>query len=416
MASAIRGYSDEAMVQELRLVSNGDNSVDWVVGGFYRDQDLNATQTSYLVGFEAWADAAFGNPNLIIQDQDFDYERDETFRDMALFGEATWHATESFHLTLGLRWFENDSDNLTYIQVGPWDPSIFNFEDTAFFEDEEKDTLFKVNAAWNLSDAQTLYATVSEGYRRGGSNAVPTVGFFAVDPAWQIYGPDSVTNYELGLKGSTDRVQYSAALFYVDGQDVQLNTSAGAGFFVAANGDSARTNGLELELDGYISDRVRYNIGYAYVDGKLTGDALSPTGSGFVLAEKGAPLIGTAEHTLNAALQFSRDLPSGKSWTTRVNAYYQSETENAFGDGSYAPGTFTATLDGFTLLDFVTWVSSDDWHLSLYAKNLTNEAGTTGQFSNQYMGTDPAQNYFGNGSKVFLSLPRTIGVAFTYEF
>jgi len=416
MASAVRGYADEAFVQELRLVSNGDQKVDWVIGGFYRDQDLNATQTSYLVGFEAYMDAFFGNPNLIIQDQDFDYERDENFEDISVFGETVFHLGESFHLTLGLRWFENEFKNTTYIQVGPWDPSIFNFEDTASFQTKEDDTIFKVNAAWDLSDDQTLYATISEGYRRGGSNAVPTVGFFAVDPAWQQYGPDSVTNYEIGLKGATERLQYSAALFYLDWDDVQINTSAGAGFFVAANGDTARTSGLEIEIQGFITDNVRYNIGYAYVDGEITGEARSPTTPGFVLAEKGSPLVGTSEHTLNAALQFDKTLNSGKTWTTRLNAYYQSETQNAFGDGLSAPGTFTAELDGFTLLDVVTWISSDNWRASLYVKNLTNEEGRTGQFSNLYMGTSPAQNYFGNGSKEFLALPRTIGLAFTYEF
>lgn len=416
MASAFRSYSDEAVTQELRLVSNGERTVDWTIGGFYRDQDLIATQTSFLVGFENYMDAFFGNPNLIIQDQDFDYRRDETFRDLALFGEVTWHATDTFHLTLGLRWFENDFDNNTFIQVGPWDPSIFNFEDTAFFETEEDDTLFKVNAAWNLSDSQTVYGTISEGYRRGGSNAVPTVGFFAVDPAWQQYDPDSVTNYEVGFKGSTDILNYSAAVFYVDWEDVQINTSAGAGFFVAANGDTARTSGLELELDGVIGDSVRYNIGYAFVDGKLTGQARSPTTPGFVLAEDGSPLIGTAEHTLNAAIQITREVGNGKSWTTRLNGYYQSETHNAFGDGSRTPGTFTAELDGFALFDVVSWISGDSWHASLYVKNLTNDEGTTGQFSELYMGTDPTQNYFGNGNKQFLALPRTIGVAFTYEF
>ncbi|HZW59493.1 MAG TPA: TonB-dependent receptor plug domain-containing protein, partial [Woeseiaceae bacterium] len=44
MASAVRSYSDEAFVQEFRLVSNGEHTVDWVVGAFYRDQDLSSTQ------------------------------------------------------------------------------------------------------------------------------------------------------------------------------------------------------------------------------------------------------------------------------------------------------------------------------------------------------------------------------------
>jgi outer membrane receptor protein involved in Fe transport len=417
MASALRTYADEAFVQEIRLVSQGDNPVDWTVGGFYRDQDLNATQTSLLVGFEAWADDFFGNPDFIIQDQDFGYERDENFTDLSVFGEVTWHASDTFHLTLGLRWFENEFTNDTYMQVGVWDPGIFNFEADARFDGEEDDTLFKVNAAWDLSDNQMLYATISEGYRRGGSNAVPLVGIFAEDPGWQQYGPDSVTNFEIGVKGTTDQLRYNVAAFYVDWDDVQLNTATtNWAFFAAANGDSARTRGLEIELEGYLSDAVRYNIGYAYVDGEVTSDAFAPVDPTYVLAKKGSPLIGTAEHTLNAALQVTQELSNGLDWSTRINGYYQSETENAFGDGFRTPGTFTADIDGFALFDLTTWISGDNWTASIYLKNLTNEEGKTGQFSELYMGTDPTQNYFGNGSKEFLALPRTIGAAFTYEF
>ena len=417
MASAVRTYSDKAWVQELRLVSTGDSDIHWVAGVFYRDQDLNSTQNSYLRGFERWADLAFGDPTLIVQDQDFGYERDENFKDLGIFGEVTWDATDTFHLTLGARWFRNKYTNDTYMQVGVWDPSIFNFEDTAHFDGDESDTLFKINAAWDLSDSQMLYATISEGYRRGGSNAVPTVGFFAEDPGWQQYDPDTVTNYEIGFKGSTERLRYSLAAFYVDWNNVQLNTATtNWAFFAAANGDGAKTDGIEVELDGIIGDGWRYNLGYAYVDGEVKGNAYAPVDPTYVLAPDGAPLVGTAKHTLNAALQYTLDVGRDYAWTTRFNAYYQSKTENAYGDGSRPPGTFTATLDGFSLLDLTTWVTHDHWSASLYVKNLTNEAGVTGLFSNLYMGTDPSQNYYGNGSKEFLALPRTLGLAFTYEF
>lgn len=417
MASAVRTYSDEAFVQEFRLVSSGERAIDWTVGAFYRDQDLSMSQTSLLVGYEAWADAFFGTPDLIVQDQDFGFFRDENFTDMALFGEVTWHASEKLHLTLGARWFENEFSNDSAVQIGVWNDSIFNFEDTASFDDTENDVIFKLNAAWNLNDLQTIYTTVSEGFRRGGSNAVPTVGFFAEDAGWLIYEPDTVINYEIGLKGSTDRLSYSTAIFYVDWDNVQLNTATpNYGFFAAANGDSARTAGIELELDGTMGANWRYNVGYAFIDGELTGDAIAPTDSGYVLAADGSPLIGVAEHTLNAALQYETAFGNGLIWTTRFNAYYQSETYNALGDGARTPGTFTAELDGFALLDLVSWVSGDNWSASVYVKNIANEEGTTGQFSELYMGTDPSQNYFGNGSKQFLSLPRTIGASVTFEF
>jgi outer membrane receptor protein involved in Fe transport len=50
IAQAERFYEDSAVNQELRLVSNGDRSVDWTVGAYYMDQDYDLGQNSYLVG------------------------------------------------------------------------------------------------------------------------------------------------------------------------------------------------------------------------------------------------------------------------------------------------------------------------------------------------------------------------------
>ena len=416
MASAVRTYSDEAFVQEFRLVSNGDNTVDWVAGAFYRDQDLLSTQQSFLRGFQAWGDLAFG-PGVVDRDQDFDYSRDENFTDLGIFGEVTWHVSDTFRLTGGLRYFDVDFENNTFMGVGVWPPGSFRFEDTASFEQSEDDVLFKVNASFDLSDDMMLYGTISEGYRRGGSNAVPLSGVFAEDPGWLQYGSDSVLNYEVGIKGATDRLRYSAAAFFVDWDDVQINTaSSNWAFFTAANGDKAETMGVEIELDGYLSDQVHYSLGYAYVDGELTKDALAPTASAGVIAPAGAKLPGTAENTLNASLDYTQELNNGMTWMSRISAYYQSDTENSIGDAGRSPGTFVQTIDSFSLWNFVTTLSSDKWDASLFVKNLTDEEGVTGLFTELYMGSAPQTSYVGNGAKEFISLPRTIGVSFTFHF
>ena len=56
------------------------------------------------------------------------------------------------------------------------------------------------------------------------------------------------------------------------------------------------------------------------------------------------------------------------------------------------------------------------WSATFYVKNLLNDEGITGGFLEEHMGTDPTQNYYGNGSKVFIAQPRTIGVAVSYNF
>jgi outer membrane receptor protein involved in Fe transport len=416
MAQAVRTYQDEAFVQEFRLVSNGDGPLEYVVGAFYRDQDLNSTQQSFLRGFKAWADTAFGAPpSFVISDMDFDYARDETFKDLGIFGELTYNVSDTFRLTGGLRYFDNEFTNNTYMGVGLW--TTFNETDTASFEVKEDDVLFKLNASWDVTDDTMLYGTISEGYRRGGSNAVPTTGFFAEDPGWLQYASDSATNYELGFKGTTERLRYTIAAFYVDWNDVQVNTATSNwAFFAATNGGGAETSGVELELDGYLTDALHYSVGYAFVKAELTDDVLAPTVAATVLALSGATLPGTPENTLNASIDYTAEIGNGMNWINRLSGYYQSSTRNAVNADTNNPGRFNVELGSFGLLNYVSTLAGENWEASLYVRNLTNERGVTGLFTEVYMGTDPAQNYYGNGSKEFLTQPRTVGINLKYRY
>jgi len=414
MAQAVRTYEDKAFAQELRLVSTGDNTIDWVAGIYYKDQDYLSTQQSFLRGFQAWADASWG-PGEVVSDKDFDYARDENFKDLGVFGELIYNVSDTFRVSGGLRYYDNETTNDTFMAVGLY--TAFNIQDEASFKLDEDGVLFKLNASWDINDTTMLYGTISEGFRRGGTNAVPLVGTFAEDPGWLRYDSDSVINYEIGLKGSTERLRYSTALFLVDWDDIQLNTaSSNWGFFTATNGDSARTYGLELELDGYLTDALHFGFGYAYVNAELTGDVFAPTAAATLLALDGATLPGTPEHTFNLALTHVAYLGDGYQWTNRLGAYYQSSTRNAINADLATPGRFNVKLDGFALLNWVSTVARDQWEASLYVRNITNEEGVTGVFTESYMGTDPAQNYFGNGSKQFLTMPRTVGVGITYRF
>ncbi len=277
MAEAVRNYSDSAFVQELRLVSNGDNTLDYTVGLFYQNQDLQGTQESYLRGFQAWADAAFG-PGVVVDDNDFSYLRDQNFKDLSFFGEMSYHFSDDFTVTIGARRYDTDFINDTAMNVGLY--SSFNISDTAHFEENESGTLFKANFSYNLSDDAMLYGTVSEGFRRGGANAVPVSGIFAEDAAWQLFNPDTNTNYEFGIKGNRNGVSYNVSLFYVDWQDIQINTATtNWGFFAAQNGGTAKTSGLEAEIHGYFGEenQWKYDVGYAYVDAKLTENVYAPS-------------------------------------------------------------------------------------------------------------------------------------------
>jgi len=409
MASAVRTYEDSAFVQELRLVSNGDGRVDWTVGAFYQDQDMGQTQQSFLRGFKRWWDAATGLPAIVTGDKDFDYSRDENFKDRSVFGELTFKFTDRWQATAGFRYYDHEFTNDSFMDL-PLYAGAFTPTNSSF-DTSDDGVLWKGNLSYRFGVRNLVYATVSEGYRRGGSNAVPTSGTFAEDPGFLRFGPDSTTNYEIGVKGTAGRFQYSAAAFFVDWEDVQINTSTpNWGFFAAVNGGKASSKGVEFELDGRITDRLGLNLGYAYVDAQLDEDALSPTG--FVLGSDGNRLPGTPEHSVMAGLIYTMPVGAERSWVSRVNGYYQSETRNAISDSP----TFNVPLAGFQLWNLSTTLATERWDATVWAKNIFDEEGVTGLFTEAYMGTSPAQGYYGNGSKQFISLPRTFGVTVSYRF
>lgn len=411
MASAVRQYGDQSFIQELRLVSDDGGQIDYIVGAYWQDQDLLSAQQSYLRGFKRWWDAATGLGFLVSGDKDFDYRREENFTTAALYGELTWRPTENVQMTGGFRYFSNESENDTHIELplyvgfaAPTDVSFSNSDDG---------WLFKGNVSWNFSPDQMLYGTISQGYRRGGSNAVPLAGTFAEDPRWQVYGPDEVTNYEIGIKGSTDSMRYTVSLFYVDWNDIQLNTATpNWGFYVVQNGGEARTQGLEVELQGEFTDELRYSFGYSYVNAELTENMYSPINAVTPIALEGARLPGSPEHSLNLGLNWRKVLSNGIVWNSWVNGYYQSETRNSVGTSAL----FDAEFDGFAIWDVSTSFGFDHADLTFYAKNIFNEEGVTGRYTENYMGTRPAVGFFGNGNKDLIALPRTLGAVLSVHF
>ncbi len=410
LASAVRGYGEKAFTQEFRLTSKSVGSFDYVLGAYYQDQDRFATQVSYLRGFKRWWDAAFpGFEDAVISDVDFGYRQDERFKEKALYGELTWHATDRLQFTGGFRHFRHDADTTVAQTTSNWASLV----DSSLSQGDESDTrtLFKGNMSWFFTDDSQLYATISEGYRRGGTNGTPTTGNFAEDPAWRTYRSDTVRNHELGVKGRVGKAMYNANLFYVDWKDPQVNSATTFwGFFAVQNAQKASTRGVELELTGSVGAGFTYNLGYTYTKAQLEADAMSVDGA-YIYGYKGDTLPGVPEHRFNAAGSYG--IPMGNGLLTlRGDVYYQSESENAL---SLNP-KFQRTLDGFPILNASATYSIDKWDVTLWLKNIANEEGISGIYTEQYMGTAPAEGYYGNGSKALVALPRTLGLTVSYRF
>jgi iron complex outermembrane receptor protein len=409
MAQASRSYGDKAIVQELRLASKKGGAWDYIVGAFYMKQNLKATQYSYLKGFLNWSNASGWGAD---SENDFVFDRKQEFKETALYGELTYHITQKLRVTGGARHFSGDFDNDSVLGSGVFSPS--NATVHPIFSKSDSGTLFKGNFSYELTPKQSLYGTVSEGYRRGGANAVPLTGIFAESAAYQSYDPDRNTNYELGIKGASGAHRYNLSAFRVDWKDIQVDVATpNWGFYAAQNGGKAHTQGIEFEAEGRISDAWRYSINYAYVDAKLDSDVVRPYGSPpKLVAAAGTQLPGTPKNVLSGSLSHTSILSNGRYWTNRINGYYQDASEN-----SILPSAFyKKTWESFSIWGISSTIVDEKWSASLYVKNLFNSDGITGGFLETHMGTLPADGYFGNGSKVFISQPRTVGVSLSYNF
>jgi outer membrane receptor protein involved in Fe transport len=153
------------------------------------------------------------------------------------------------------------------------------------------------------------------------------------------------------------------------------------------------------------------NLGYSYNKGKLDADMWSADEI-YVVAPKGQKLPGLAEHTLNAMVEHIWELDGGKQWVNRISAYYQSETENAISTSA----RFAQELGSFSIWDFNSSLMFGDWTVGLFVKNLFNEEGVVGVYKEEYMGTSPEQNYYGNGAKNVIARPRTVGLLVSWDF
>ncbi len=426
---AERGYEDDSFVQELRLVSNEPvGGFDWLVGAFYMDQEMTVFQNSWNPGMNEFNEAcrATGDPVCDnfwprfysgLTERDFEYKRDVSFEELAVYGELTYHFSDTLRLTGGMRWFDNETVNDTIMGF----PLVVGWtsDQVPTSEDADDDILLKANLSWDVNDSAMLYGTVSEGYRRGGANAIPSLA--NGDPfgepnaeAIRSYAKDSATNYEIGVKGRLDNISYTASAFYVVWEDPQLNaTSDWYGFFLAANGDEAITQGIELEMDGYLTDSLHYRLGYTYVQAELEEDFVSPQ-SGGVIAPAGSTLPGTPENVFSGSLDNTWRLSTDWSLVGRVNAYFQSEAENYINQDS----VINETHDSFWLLGASLALVSEQWDITLYGKNLGDEAGVTGSFPSSYWSYDTGvfENWYGNGNRQMIVQPRTLGLTANYRF
>lgn len=409
-APAHRQYSNNADTLEIKLVSEIADDFDYIIGYFKQDESQTRNQQTYIKGVNLWR-SFYNLGDFIVdtQEQDFDYYVAETISNEAYFGEITFHFSEKLDGTFGFRKFKTNAQanmNMSFklYDVGPALDASKNIDEG---------TLTKLNLAYQANDYQNYFFTVSDGFRRGGVNAVPTEGTFVEERGWVPFKSDSVKNIETGVKGFLENGTYYNISFYnISWDDPQLNTSTPIyGYYAVINGDEAQTSGMDIEVSGSFNE-LEWNFGYAYNDTELTDDLYTPASNPVLYASSGAQLPGSPEHSLNINLAHTTYLNSGLGLVNRLDAYYQSETRNYIGEDSL----YDADFDGFQIVNASSTLFNDNGYISVFIKNIFDERGVTGAFLNPSFGPQPDQGFYGSNNREFFALPRTVGLSINRSF
>jgi outer membrane receptor protein involved in Fe transport len=287
------------------------------------------------------------------------------FEDKSVFGELTWHFAPRAQLTAGVRHFQQSFTDIQSLEVYAFALSV----PPVPISSPASKTTWKLNASYEYAAGQHVYALWSQGFRRGGSNAIPTTGPFADNPSLITYKPDSVNNYEVGLKGRFDNgVSYTFDVFDDKWDNPQVGGTTPATNFAVWNGKKAESKGFEFDLNTPLGlPGLSIALSGAYVDATYTEDYTISDSFGDIVGKAGQQLPGSPKVTAAATLTYDRNLMPGYHMTLTLNDTYSGkEWLSTFPVLGEAP----QQSDAIQLVNLSASVKHDAWRAGVYVTNL----------------------------------------------
>lgn len=427
IAPIARHQNQNTFTEEVRLVSNGSGPLQWLFGGYYSRNHLQFSIYQPEPGLSDYVNALYGlNPTIDFGDVLTSGGSDKVSEVLAGYGEVTVKPTEKLSVTGGLRIF-HDTDNgtsgillpfasrsLSWLLSQPLSDTLLGGTVPVHFADTG--AIFKVNLAYQLAPKALAYATWSQGYRAGGSNALPEFDQAGnSNAALLTYRPDKVNSYEIGAKGRTGSLTYTAALYWIEWRQMQQSLISNLGVSYIGNVPSARSRGLELSLNADLAPGLSGGLAYSYTDATVTTPFLIDASVPQSLVPAGAPLPGSSKHMITASIDYSVPLSATASLKLHADGAYRSASQSQFTDiqvivggvNTYPNNDFIRFPDT-TIVNLSAGIDLGRTSITLFASNITNERGTNNGASAEFYGAKD-QSYG-------VLRPRTIGLRATYRF
>lgn len=430
---------DQSWTEELRIVSKEGGFIDYTAGVFMQQQRRRIDLFVYAPGASEQSFAAggsrtpiyhgfFGLPNAtfvptLSDGLAYSQITSQRFREVSFFGDVTLHLTDAWSVTGGARVFRqkfsSELNSQSILFAAPGTPIIDGVNVQARnFSNATKgtDQIFKVNTSYKLGGNGQVYATFSQGFRRGGANAfsTPAQNPIIFEPEELIvYRPDRTNNFEVGIKGSMSRIYYSLSAFYVDWKDPQIDLLTPYNLYPAVvNGSKAESKGFELELSGPIAvDGLSFNLGLAYARARLSKDFGLPAGDGAgtevpnaINGAKGDQLPGAPDWSGAGSLTYAHQAGKGEM-SYNLGFDFRSGTWNQL--RSQSANTPATKQSGYIMFNGSIGYSLDGWGIELYGTNLLDKRAVYGTGLRTLDSFATVGNW---GNSYLVSRPRELGI------
>jgi len=364
--------TDEFFSQELRLSAKLSSAINVTVGGYYSDEKA-VYYTLQDIRYAPIPLQFIGNDPIRTKSR-------------AAYGNVELTPLPDLTINGGLR-YTHDSKSYTFVRlaldgVTP-NPFLGALNGVgANFSGDRVD--YRVAANYRISPEVMAYTSVATGYKAGG------VGPRPFNPAQaRGFGPEKVTNYEVGLK--TDlfdrKVRLNLDVFYLNFKDAQLTLLScpqygGPGpCALPQNAGDAHSKGVEAEITARPLQGLQFEGAFSYQDWKwtcinpqvvgLAAGACSSDASVIGLIEARPP--GMMKWKWSAGVQYEADLGASGTLTPRIDVNYQGDMiGNVLRPTAGSPAALFGQLEAFTLANArLTWRNrKEDLDIALEVTNI----------------------------------------------
>ena len=415
--------------QEFRLLHQGE-TIDWVAGLFYEKSHEDWQFTTFAEGYDnshglenylSGRNIDRGNPipSRLPGDAWWFSADDTDWEQWAVFGEMTWHISDSWDVTAGYRQFNRKVDKAYFVELPRFNPTDDGVSNANI---DENDGVPKFSVSWQVNDNSMLYALYSEGFRPGGTNRNRGTPFFPVQ-----YEADKLENIEIGTKNTLmdGRLRLNATYFDMSWNDYQLevvdpsNRPCGSENApaaplcgqpwqkVVANVGNASSEGFELQIDFAASRNLSIGGNATWLDATLDDDVeigvLVPAGSRLPLSPE---FKGSVYAQYNMPVNW---LGASNAWF-RLQWNYTGDMLNQVEPLSLDDGPAPQIRQpSYNVGDFRFGIDHDNWSFQAFVNNISDERAVL--FANPY-----EFDYFFGRSRVTVNRPREFGIRWIQRF